>query len=316
MSNYSTRPDVGTGGWLMGALTRNPEGLLLLAAGCALLMRKASATRPIERAHPHDEFRGTSRDSEHNGHTVRNGSRERNIGESVAHAARTAGEYASDMTERVTQNASSYASSVSDYAEEATERSRHIARQAQSTLRSSAQHILQEQPLAVAVAGLAVGAAVAATFPTTEVEKRALGPTGDRFLDAAGRAGEHLKEAGAEAGERLMSAAEERGLTRDGLKEVAQEVGGAFSSALSGDQKSPNERGQNSEGSRVRSPSGRPKQPGDANRSAQQTVHPQSSQGLRTGGSPQGGQSRKEGAPSVGSSSSGQPNSAGKRGPQ
>jgi hypothetical protein len=307
MSSYSTRSDVATGGWLMGALTRNPEGLLLLAAGCALLMRKASATRSIEGAGPQDEFRGTDRDSQHNGHTDRNGSHKRNIGESVAHAARSAGEYASDMTEKVTQTASSYASSVSDYAEEATERSRRIARQAQSTLRSSAQHILQEQPLAVALAGLAVGAAVAATFPATEVEKRALGPTGERVLDAAGKVGEQLKEAGAQAGERLMSAAEERGLTRDGLKEVAQEVGDAFSSALSSEQKSPNERGQNSEGSRGRSPSGRPKQPGDANRSAQQTVDPQSSH-LR-------GQSRKEGAPSAGSSSA-QPNPAGKRGPR
>jgi hypothetical protein len=309
MSNYSTRPDVGTGGRLMGALTRNPEGLLLLAAGCALLMRKASATRPIERGRPHDESRGTNRDSQHNGH---NG-HERNMGESLAHAARSAGEYASDMAERVTETASSYASSVSDYADEATERSRRIARQAQSTLRSSAQHILQEQPLAVALAGLAVGAAVAATFPATEVEKRALGPTGDRFLDAAGRAGEHLKEAGAQAGERLMNAAEERGLTRDGLKDVAQEVGDAFSSALSGEQKSATKRGQDSEGSRGTPPPGRPKQPGGASRSAQQTINPQPSQG--TGGSPQVGQSRTEGASSAGSSR-GQPNSAGKRGPE
>jgi hypothetical protein len=315
MSSYSTRPDVGTGGWLMGALTRNPEGVLLLAAGCALLMRKAAATRPIQTVGHQNESRGTNRDSQHNGHTVRNGGYERNMGESLAHAARSAGEYASDMAERVTETASSYASSVSDYADEATERSRRIARQAQSTLRSSAQHILQEQPLAVALAGLAVGAAVAATFPATEVEKRALGPTGDRFLDAAGRAGEHLKEAGVQAGERLMSAAEERGLTKDGLKDVAQEVGDAFSSALSGEQKSATKRGHDSEGSRDTSPSGRPKQPGGASRSAQQTINPQPSQGLRTGGSPQLGQSRTEGVSSAGSSR-GQPHPAAKRGPQ
>jgi len=37
------------------------------------------------------------------------------------------------------------------------------------------QRVLREQPLAVAVAGLAAGAAVAAMFHSTEIEDRALG---------------------------------------------------------------------------------------------------------------------------------------------
>ena len=32
-------------GWLVGAVKNNPEGLLLLAAGCALLMRSAGGSR-------------------------------------------------------------------------------------------------------------------------------------------------------------------------------------------------------------------------------------------------------------------------------
>ena len=39
MSNYGVREGTGTGKWIMGTVTRNPEGLLLLAAGVALLMR-------------------------------------------------------------------------------------------------------------------------------------------------------------------------------------------------------------------------------------------------------------------------------------
>ena len=39
MTSYSTRS--AGAGWLTDTITRNPEGLLLLAAGCALLMRKA-----------------------------------------------------------------------------------------------------------------------------------------------------------------------------------------------------------------------------------------------------------------------------------
>ena len=110
-----------------------------------------------------------------------------------------------------------------------------MGRAAQSSLQEVAQHVLQEQPLAVALAGFAAGAAVAAAFPSTDVEKRALGPTGQRLKDTAGRVGEHLKEAGAQAGQSLMDAAEERGLTSEGLKEVAREVGDAFSGALSGE---------------------------------------------------------------------------------
>ena len=47
MSSYSTRST--SGNWLTDSITRNPEGLLLLAAGCALLMRKAAASRSAER---------------------------------------------------------------------------------------------------------------------------------------------------------------------------------------------------------------------------------------------------------------------------
>ena len=231
MSNYSHREDVGVGERLIGAVRRNPEGLLLLAAGAALLMRSSGTAVSTHRIPRQNEFRtaqqGRDNASSENG---------RNLGDRVAQATQAAGEYASDVTQRVSRTASAYASSVSDYADEAADRSRRFAQQAQSSLQSTAQQILQEQPLAVALAGFVAGAAVAAAFPATEVEKQALGPTGERLIDAAERAGDHLKEAGAQAGESLMNAAEERGLTAEGLKEVAREVGDAFSNALSGEE--------------------------------------------------------------------------------
>jgi hypothetical protein len=97
--------------------------------------------------------------------------------------------------------------------------------------------ILQEQPLLVAVAGLAAGAAIAAAFPATGVEKQTLGPLGDQLSDAASRVGEQLKEATAKAGETLKNAAEERGLNTNGLKEVVTEAAGAFSDTMSGKKK-------------------------------------------------------------------------------
>ena len=264
MSNYSHRENVGAGEWILGAVRRNPEGLLLLAAGAALLMRRSGTLLSTDRIPRQNEHRPGQQDGDNA--RSENG---RNLGERVAQATQAAGEYASDVTERVSRTASAYASSVSDYADEAADRSRRFAQQAQSTLQSTTQQILQEQPLAVALVGFAAGAAVAAAFPATEVEKRALGPTGERLMDAAERAGDHLKEAGAQAGESLMNAAEERGLTGEGLKEVAREVGDAFSTALSGEQTP-------KQASRASSP-----RQASVSRHNEQTSRPQGSQCVR-----------------------------------
>jgi hypothetical protein len=224
----------------------------------------------------HNEFRTAQQDRDNA--ASENG---KNLGDRVAQATQAAGEYAADVTQRVSRTASAYASSVSDYADEAADRSRRFAQQAQSSLQSTAQQILQEQPLAVALVGFAAGAAVAAAFPATEVEKRALGPTGERLMDAAERAGDHLKEAGAQAGESLMNAAEERGLTGEGLKEVAREVGDAFSNALSGEQ-SPKQANRAASSQKQASIS----------RQNEHTPRPQGSQNAST---PSGGQSNPGG---------------------
>ena len=49
MSNYSHREDVGAGESILGAVRRNPEGLLLLAAGAALLMRRSGTPLSTDR---------------------------------------------------------------------------------------------------------------------------------------------------------------------------------------------------------------------------------------------------------------------------
>jgi hypothetical protein len=226
MSSYSTQTP---GGWLTDVITRNPEGLLLLAAGAALLMRKSSSTQHgFQVKQRWDDVRHSDAD--------RNGPRK--FSETVGEAARSVGDYASDVSEKVRDNVSSYAASVAEYADHASESSTRIARQARSTVGNSIQAVLRDQPLTVAVAGAALGAAVAAAFPPTEIEKRNLGPAGKRLKEAAGKAGEQIKEAGVQAKDKLVSAAEDRGLTADGLKEMVQEVGDAFSQALSEDQAS------------------------------------------------------------------------------
>ena len=115
-----------------------------------------------------------------------------------------------------------------------SEQSERFARQAQSTMQSTMARVLRDQPLVVAAVGLAAGAAVAAAFPATDVENRTLGGARDALTDAASKVGENVMQAASKAGERLKSAAQERGLTPDGLKELAGEVADTFADGVSG----------------------------------------------------------------------------------
>jgi len=223
------------GSRLLGAARRNPEALLLLAAGCCLLMRSGgslfkgtSGTRYDDTGHAHRaDFRRASP-----------GPASSSVREGLSRAADAAGEYASDIKDRVSDAASSYTEAATDLAQDAgrsvSEHTSRLTRQAQSTLESGMNRVLREQPLAVIMAGLATGAAVAAVFPTTEIEDRTFGAAGESLRQAAGNAAERVKDAAGKAGERLKSAAEERGLTTEGFKEVAGEVTDTFTKAVSG----------------------------------------------------------------------------------
>ena len=231
MSSYGMR-EANAGEWLTGAVTRNPEGLLLLAAGVALLLRSGRSKSP-------NDYRKTFASQTGSGRNYRQPEHgEPGVGERVADAARRAGEYVSEATDQVSETARSYASSAADYAGEvgdaALERSRRMADQAWE----ATDYVTQQQPWAVALAGLAAGAAVAALFPPTRLEKRTLGEVGERLRSAAESVGGQIKEAGRQAGEKLSEVAEERGLTSEGLKEAAQEVGQTFRSALTGEESS------------------------------------------------------------------------------
>jgi hypothetical protein len=215
------------GDWIMNTVRRNPEGLLVLAAGCALLVRgggaKASGfSTKIDGAYGE----ATGRVS---GGTPRSG---------VADRASDAANYVSDVKDRVADTASSYANSVYDYASDAaqnlSDQSLRLKQQAQSSLQSGMERMLREQPLAVAILGVAAGAAVAAVLPTTGVENQAFGGAREALADAANKVGENVMGAAGAAGERLKNVATERGFTPDGLKEVARDVANTFTTKVTG----------------------------------------------------------------------------------
>ena len=183
------------GEWLLGAARRNPEALLLLGAGCALLMRTGGGT-----ARSNEDADGWTHEDGYSTASANPPSRE-----GLAHSSRegtghlsgikdrltdTASGYVGDLQERVVDTAADYAanltgrvsdtaSSVADAATAATrnivEGSKSLRRQAQTTLQSTIEGVLRDQPLVVAAVGFVAGAAVAAAFPATDVEVRALG---------------------------------------------------------------------------------------------------------------------------------------------
>ena len=225
-----SRPDTDTsfqaGDWLAGAARRNPEALLLLAAGACLLMRSrgSSSSRSPVRSQYRDIDHGQPSDSGRISSSA--GRTASNLREGISRAADSAADYASDIKERVSDTASAYADSISEFAQDTrrnvSERSSRFGRQAQSTLHDGVERVLRDQPLAVAVAGLAAGAAVAALFPSTDVEGRTLGGAREALTGAAGKAGEMVMDAAEKAKERLQSAAEERGFQLGGSSRAGE----------------------------------------------------------------------------------------------
>jgi hypothetical protein len=211
------------GDWVVGTARRNPEALLLLAAGCVLLMRSGGGRKGVPRR-DHDQFpRPDLSGRPHEG---------------LSGAAEKAADYAGDIKERVSDAAGSYAGTVSEFAQDAgrtvADGSQRMLWQTGSAMQAGMDRVLRDQPLAVAIVGLAAGAAVAAAFPATAIENRALGGAHEALTEAATKAGRTVMTAAGKAGESLKSAAEERGLTSGSLKDLANEVADTFTDAVAG----------------------------------------------------------------------------------
>ena len=211
-----------TGDWLLDTVQRKPEALLLIAAGCALLMRSGGSLTGI----------WSSRESN-------SPALSQNRPAMAGGVADSRSGYASKVADTVSEYSDNARQTVSDYAEGArrgiSDSSDWLRTQAESTYRTASE-ALRDQPILVAGLGLAAGAALAAFFPTTEVERRAgavlatkASEVGDQVLAAAERAGERARDTVKEAvAERVLAPA---------VKEVVGEVLGiATGSADRGNQ--------------------------------------------------------------------------------
>jgi hypothetical protein len=101
---------------------------------------------------------------------------------------------------------------------QAKERVRVQARHGAERARSAWAHVLDEQPLVLGLAGLAIGAALGGSLPATESEDAVLGASRDDLVARGARAARESAEAVRERAERAGAehAPEERGEPRPG----------------------------------------------------------------------------------------------------
>ncbi len=144
------------------------------------------------------------------------------VAEKARDAATTVADSARSAAERTTTAVSSAASSVRDAASSAADttlRQYHdVTNQARQGAKVASDRFtttLQENPMVLGVAALAVGAVVGLTLPTTQVEGQYMGEARDKLVDQA-------KSVAQEAAQKVQRVTEEAGRT---FKDAAQKEG-------------------------------------------------------------------------------------------
>lgn len=157
---------------LITAVKENPEGVLLLGAAVALILRKTAGA----------------------GDASEPGSRRKRATQSDADLSSAMRDYAAEARDR-----------AADYADAAKKQASRTLKQTKKT----AKRFADNQPLGLAFGGLAAGVMLAAMFPPTEIERDVLGPLGQRAADMADEAKAQVKDVAQAVGAEIKEAAEE-----------------------------------------------------------------------------------------------------------
>jgi hypothetical protein len=246
MTQFRAIDPVDDGNWLASKIKQNPEAFLVLAAGCALLLRTAGSISREAPRYPSDSWNDESR-----WHSARNrtvaaardaatGLQDR-VNETTAVVSERASNYAaslSDQASALSEKATGYVSNLSDQATDwgrtVADETLRMTAKARSTMQDGLGRMVKEQPFAVAALGVAVGAAVAAFLPPTRAERDTLRPLGDAAVDAVNAGLDQIKGAASATGEQLKDAAQRRGLSAEGMKDMAREATQTFTNSLAG----------------------------------------------------------------------------------
>jgi ElaB/YqjD/DUF883 family membrane-anchored ribosome-binding protein len=158
------------------------------------------------------------------------------VQDTAANVADTTREHASHVAEAARENAAHLAEAAQEKAHYVSEQAQYKAHQAQDGFSRA----LQENPLAVGIVAMAIGAAAGLAVPPTEPERQLMGETRDRLMETAGSAAREtmgkvqhvasrvMEEAGKAASEAATNvtsavketateAAQEQGLTTSNL---------------------------------------------------------------------------------------------------
>ena len=146
------------------------------------------------------------------------------LGETARAAADVVRNRSEQVAGQVTDAGKRLARATADYADELPERAGSLFEDARDNLGD----LFRSQPLAIGAVGLAIGAAIAASLPTTEIEAEYLGETSDFVKEKASElAGEQVERA-TEVGQKVATAvadeAQQQGLTAEGLKATAADL--------------------------------------------------------------------------------------------
>ena len=153
------------------------------------------------------------------------GTRQKLRPEGLAETARGAADVGRERSEQVGQVTDArkrLARATVDYADELPAGSLF------EDMRDNLGDLFRSQPLAIGAVGLAIGAAIAASFPTTETEAEYLGETSDFVKEKAseliGEQVERVTEVGQNVVKAVSDEARQQGLTAEGLKATAADL--------------------------------------------------------------------------------------------
>ncbi|WP_244432110.1 hypothetical protein [Rhodopseudomonas sp. B29] len=157
---------------------------------------------------------------------------------SVQDGLSLAGERLSSLTDHIpgANAAADAARAVRDSGANAMDRATEFGRslpdtgaEVYSNARDRIGQIFDQQPLLLGALGLAIGAGIAASLPSTEIESEWFGETSDELKaqarDFARRETEHAQQVIQSAAQAAAEEAERQGLTPEGLMSAASNVG-------------------------------------------------------------------------------------------
>ena len=207
----------------LGAAARNnPVSAALIGMGAVWLF--ASRSRKGEefiRRSGIDRLPDVARDAWEGTTSSIPSERLREAAKGAADAARERGE---QVTGRVADAGKRFARAAADYTDDLPHRASGLV----EDVRGNLSDLFRSQPLAIGAVGLAIGAAIAAAFPTTETETEYLGKTSefvkDKASELAGQQVERATEVGQKVVEAVTDEARQQGLTGEGLKAAAADL--------------------------------------------------------------------------------------------